>query len=321
MCASSLPGWVKLLLPLLWLGGGVALGEPAERAQSQLADRIEPVTMSPRDIRPPATPPVGERIELREGDLPFLLFLPEGWTAPTNRTRLAVHFHTADWVAIGEHLRAGYRFPIAVLLLGSGSATYRAPFTDTNRFPRLLALVAATEARRGVGEAAVQNVDVCSFSAGYGAVRELVQQPAAFARIQRIVLADSLYGGLAGGTNGSGPRVVQTDHIACWLPFARAAVRGEKTFVFTFSEIPTPSYASTGECAAALLAALGLPLESVAPGSLPAAAEPTYPLRLRADAGRLHVWGYAGREAGAHLVHPRHLADVWRAVDAAKTAD
>ena len=314
----SVIGLAIVFLSVFWLNGCVSVVSSSRHSESLIADRIEPVVMAPRSVRPPESPPAGERIELCERDLPFVLFLPEGWSGPANRGRLAIHVHTADWVAVGEHLRAGYRFPLVAIFLGSGSTRYRDPFTDSSRFPRLMEMVEAQEAQRGLSQPRIQAVDVSSFSAGYGAVRELVQQPAAFARIQRIVLSDSLYGALANGTDGKGPRVVRKEQVECWLPFARAAMRGERTFVFTYSEIPTASYASSGECAAAILAALGLKPEPVTESSLAAASEPTYPLRLRADAGHLHFWGYAGRDADAHLVHPRRLAEVWRALDAGK---
>lgn len=317
MHAHSFIGSAVLLLSALWLAGCAAPDAPARRRGAAQSGAIEPVVMAPRSIRPPEHPPPGEHLDLRERDMPFVLFLPEGWSDATNRGRLAIHFHTADWVAVGEHLRAGCRFPLAAIFLGSGSARYREPFTDTNRFPRLLVQIEDELARRGVRER-IQVVDVSSFSAGYGAVRELVRQPDAFARIQRIVLSDSLYGSLASGAEGQGPRVVAPEHVDCWLPFARAAMRGEKTWVFTYSEIPTTSYASTGECAAAILASLGMKSEPVAANACPAAAEPPYPLRLRADAGNLHFWGYAGGDAGAHMVHPRRLAEVWQALDATR---
>lgn len=315
---ASTIGLAILFLPVLWLNGCASPVSSSTRCESISSGKIEPVVMAPRTIRPPENPPAGERIELRDRDVPFVLFLPEGWSDPTNRGRLAIHFHTADWVALGEHLRAVYRFPLVTIFLGSGSARYREPFTDTNRFPRLIEMIEAEQSRRGVNPPRIQTVDVSSFSAGYGAVRELVQQPAAFARIHRIVLSDSLYAGLASGADGQGPRVVQREQVECWVPFARAAMRGEKSFVFTYSEIPTAAYASTGECAAAILATLGLKPEPVAASGLAAASEPTYPLRLRADAGDLHFWGYAGRDAGAHMVHPRRLAEVWQALDSGK---
>ncbi len=301
---------------LIFLAGCHSMRTPLGEGKVARPADIQPVVMAPRSIRPPAQPPDAERIELKDGNMPMVLFLPSGWIDATNRSRLAVHFHTADWLALNEHLRAGYRYPLVSIMLGSGSAKYQEPFKDPDRLPRIIKLVEAEGTRRNLQPVHVNTIDLSSFSAGYGAVRELVQQPYAFNRIRAIVLSDSLYGGLTDGTRDNGLRWVQSNHVQCWVPFARAAVQGQKTFVLTYSEITPSSYASTGECAEAILAALGLKSNQVSPGTTPAAAEPSFPLRLRADAKRLHFWGYAGVNTEAHMIHPRHLADVWRAVDA-----
>jgi hypothetical protein len=308
--------WLGLAALLATMGCASSSPQRAGRAAGP-RQPIHPVVMVPRAGLLPERPTDCERVEVRDGSLAFVLFLPAGWLEETNNRRLAVHFHTAEALALSEHLRAGYRFPLVTVFLGSGSARYQEPFRDRERWRRWIKMVEAEEARRGLGRARVETIDVSSFSAGYGAVRELVQQPEAFARIRRIVLSDSLYGGLATGADGKGPRVVQKEHVDAWLPFARAARRGEKTLVLTCSEITPSSYASTGECALAILAALGLKPAPAGGRTTPADGEPTYPLRWRADAGQLHFWGYAGQDPGAHLVHPRHLADVWRALDAA----
>ena len=152
------------------------------------------------------------------------LFLPEGWREVSGR--LAIHFHTSPEFALGEHRRAGYRFPLVSVMLGSGSARYRAPFLDGTLFPHLIAGVEEQLRRHGVPGAKVGEIDVSSFSAGYGAVRELVGQPLGRQLIRRIVLSDSLYAGLTTGADGKEPRVVQADQIDCWVPFAREAVAG-----------------------------------------------------------------------------------------------
>jgi hypothetical protein len=67
--------------------------------------------------------------------------------------------------------------------------------------------------------------------------------------------------------------------------------------------------------------AAGAEFKSVMKDSCPAAREPEYPLIQRADFGRFHVWNYAGTNAQAHLTHVRHLADLWRALDAASQVE
>lgn len=284
------------------------------------AAEVVPPVMSPRSIAPSKIPPAGEQFQLNDRGTNFTVFLPVGWTNTlSSNTVLVVHFHTAPWFAIQEHLRRDAREPLLVFALGEGSTTYRIPFEDTNRFSRIIAQVQnELRQRSSNSEATIAAVDVSSFSAGYGAVRELVRTPASFNLLRRVVLLDSLYGGLEPATSGSTNRVPLAEHIDVWVPFARAAMRGEKTFVLTHTQITTRSYASTFECAAALLQRVGIKPNKIAPGSVPAASEPRYPLLIRADRGRFHVWSYAGDDAESHMTHPRHLADVWQALDAAR---
>jgi hypothetical protein len=272
--------------------------------------------MPRREIAPSPEPLPGESIELRDGDLRFTLFLPRAGKAGANgEVALAIHFHTTTWFAIEEHLRRGLAGPLIVANFGSGSAVYRVPFEDRQRLDRWLRLVEEELKKRGATRARIAAVDISSFSAGYGAVRELLKSPEHVALIRRIVLCDSLYGSLAPASDGG--RKAASEHIEPWLPFATAAQRGEKTFVLTYSQVPTETYASTAECAAAILEALGLEQTAVEEGSTPASRDPDFPLRSRADSGNLHVWGYGGADAQAHITHVRHLADIWRALDAA----
>lgn len=251
---------------------------------------------------------VAEQIQLDVDPIQITLHLSEGWHSSAHR--LALHFHTSPAFALREHQRAGYRFPLVSIMLGSGSARYRAPFLDPTLLPRILQAVEGGLRSRHPSADTIRDIDITSFSAGYGAVRELVQQTGSRSRIRRILLSDSLYAGLVSGADGSGPRVVQPDQIECWLPFARDAVAGRTTFVLTYSQIPTPSYASTAECATALMAAMGLQARILPPDA------GRWPLISRCDSSQFHLWGYGGTDADAHLVHPRTAAEVWRTLDA-----
>jgi alpha-L-arabinofuranosidase len=250
-----------------------------------------------------------ERTRLKEGDLEFSLFVPRGWR-PSRSIELIVHFHGSVDLMLQEHFDLGMKTPIAVLQIGSGSSVYRRPFEDRARFGRILACVAEELKRRGAPqEAEVVAVDVSSFSAGYGALRELVKTPSAFRLLRRVVLADSLYGSLAEGE----PRRPLEDHVGVWLPLARAAMAGRKTFAITFSEVPTPDYASSSEVAEAVVRALGGELRPVGERH-PAASDARFPLRTSWEFGRLSVWGYGGDDAPAHVTHLRNVPALWQSL-------
>ena len=280
-----------------------------------------PPPMPQRNIAPPKEPLPGETIVLDDRGTNFTLFLPKGWRVPdSGRVELTVHFHSAIWFAIQEHLRRGLSGPMIAFYPGEGSSTYRLPFEDRERFSRWLAMTEAELKKRGAPpETKIVTVDISSFSAGYGAVRELVKSPEYLKLIHRIVLSDSMYASFAETNQANAAPKPAPEHIAPWIPFAKAAARGEKSFAFTHSEVPTAAYASSALCAAALTEAVGAPRIEVATGSLPAATDPEFPLRYRSDLGNFHVWGYGGTNAAAHMTHARHLADVWKALDAAET--
>ena len=277
-----------------------------------------PPVMNKRVIAPSSNELRGVQIKLNERGTNFILFLPEGWTnsVSTNITAF-MHFHGAPWFVIQEHVRRGAREPLVTFALGEGSTTYRLPFEDTNRFSRVLGLVESELRKQGATPARITQVDVSSFSAGYGAVRELVKSPHAFSIIRRIVLLDSMYAGLEPKEPGSTNRYPQSSQIDVWVPFAKAAMRGEKTFVLAHSQVPTSTYASSAECAAALLSKLNVKSQAVLTNSLPAANDPDFPLLSRVDVKGLHIWSYGGTDAQAHMTHARHLADVWQALDTA----
>lgn len=274
--------------------------------------------MSRRAIAPADESARGETLALRDRGTNFTLFLPHGCRVPpSGGVRVAVHFHSAIWFGIQEHLRRGLAEPLICFHPGEGSSVYRRAFEDRERLGRWLGMVEEELRARGApANTRVTAVDLTSFSAGYGAVREIVKSPEYFRLLRRVILADSLYGSFDERALAAGVRRPAAEHITPWLPLAEAAVRGEKTFVITHSEVPTSAYANSAACAAAVAQAAGLRLEAVAPGSCPAAREPEFPLCARADRGRFHVWSYAGTDAMAHMTHARRLADIWRALDA-----
>lgn len=281
--------------------------------------RADPPAMPKRAIHPPATAPAGQQIEVVDGDFKALLFVPPTFALPADgRVDLAVHFHTEPWFAIEEHLRRGLIGPLLVVTVGQGSSAYARPFRDADRFGRLLDAVGVKLTPQADRLATVRNVDVTSFSAGYGAVREILKQERYVERIRRVVLLDSLYASWdpASTQPGATSRPLPEN----MLPFARfveLAAEGRKTFVLTHSSVQTP-YANTQATADWIAAHVGARWIEVPAGTTPASTDPDFPLYRRADLGHLHLWGYGGDAAQAHLTHVRHLADVWKALDAAE---
>jgi hypothetical protein len=278
----------------------------------------EPPPLTWREITPTLDPP-GTNVMMDDKTIKYSLFIPKGWTpGPDGDIAIVVHFHGASWFTVQEHVARGAQAPLVNCDLGIGSDVYKQAFEDRQRFGKTLKSIEKELTKRTGKDVRIKAIEASSFSAGYAAIRELLAVPEYFEMIQRVVLADSLYGRYKTGVRGRVVREPASEHLEPWVPLARAAMRGEKTFLITYSEVPTPTYASSEDMAMALLSTLGVPTQPVARGSTVAASDPDYPLQRRSDLGRFHVWGYAGKDQKAHLTHGRHLADFWRALDGAR---
>ncbi len=304
------------LIPLLML----AVALPPD-AQSQPLPKIpEPVVMSLREIRPPESLP-GQVLELDfVTSKSMSLFIPQGFVPPENgAVELTMHFHGAHWFAVEEHLRRGLDSPLLTFELGQGSTVYKTPFLDESQFLRTIKTVESTlQLHTGNPATHVAVVDISSYSAGYGAVREMIKSPQNVKLIRRIVLGDSLYGSLDSAALENGLREPAAEHVEPWVNFGRLALAGEKTLFITTSEITPEAYAGSHEVARSITKALGLEIQSVKPGSSPAAETmQPYPLVQRAGSAGFHWWGYAGEDATAHMTLARHIADYWIALDEA----
>lgn len=271
-----------------------------------------PPVVTLRDIANMERIAQGETIQLSEN---AWLFLPRGYEIPSSgEFLLTVHFHDAVWFAIEEHARRGVSNPLLIYSGLVGSSAYRAPFESGTLFAELMGEVENQLRAKGASaNPHVGEVEISSFSAGYGAVREILKNPDYVEKIRSVVLADSMYASYIEPGVDHRPLPEQ---MVSFIEYARLAVKGEKTFVVAYSSVHPGNYASTAECAAALVEALGGRLKPVAAGSLDASAPALdYPLIARYDRRGLHVWGYACDDPKAHMAQARALADFWLALN------
>lgn len=275
---------------------------------------ITPPTLVKRDWPDQSIPKEGKAITIKEDDGECTLYLPASW-APKAEETLTLHFHTTAWLPVREHLAAGLNNPLLVWNRPGASSAYRVPFEDKDRWPRLLAQVKTELITNG----APKDFDftaykVSSFSAGYGAVRELVKRPDFFSKLKRVVLCDSIYGSL---DESDGTRKARQDTVEPWFPLAEAAAKGEKTFLLTFSEVPTP-YASSSECGAAIAAHVGGKFQPANPEPPVRSEDNNLKPLTRYDKGNLHLWLYPGHDGVAHIIHVHNLAQLWKSLDQAQ---
>jgi hypothetical protein len=236
--------------------------------------------------------PRGRREQLMVGTL----FIPAK-LEKAKRLPLFVHFHGASWVAELAAARNG-RTAVISVQSGSGSSTYAKQFSDRGLFEAMLR--EATE-RTGV---TFGPISLTAWSAGHGAIREILSVPDYYARVQKVLLLDGLHTGYVNGKPGPLESELERDHLEIFLKFARDSVAGRKTMIITHSEIFPGTFASTTETADWLLAQLGLRRRAIlrwGPSKMQQLSE--------ARSGKFLLMGYAGNSAPDHVDEFHGLAE------------
>jgi len=230
----------------------------------------------------------GDRYPLPDAQL----FVPDGYRPPKGGVvPLAVHFQGGQTIAEENFARMGRSGVLIASTLSGRSSAFAAPYRTPGAFRELLAAGERALSERAGRPLRFGAILITSFSAGYGAVRELLRQRELFEQIEALVMADSIYASVV----APDVRAPRAEQMADFVRFAQAAARGEKVFVLTHTEIRT-DYASTRECADWILA-------SVAGARTPSGAytERGVPITAEFHARGLHVYSVAGADAQAHV--------------------
>jgi hypothetical protein len=249
-------------------------------------------------LKPAEEPlPPGVRLTLTDGKL----FLPDGFKAEPEGIDLTLHLHGAASAMEKNFARAKAKGVLVTVVLPGLSKVYTEKFRDPAVFSRILKEIGQELERRGLTkEARFRRITVTSFSAGFGGVRELLKVPETFARIDALVMADSIYAGFVGE---AAKRRVDPANMEGFLKFAREAAEGRKRFILSHSQLHTPDYASTVETADYLLAQIGGTRETLKeewPGEM------TLLSRFRRKG--LEIYGFAGDTGPDHMKHLHRLS-------------
>jgi hypothetical protein len=230
------------------------------------------------------------------GAKPVELFVPDA-AHGRDVVDLIVHFLGAAWLPEQAVAKLGGTNVVDVVNLGAGSGVYDRAFSDPAAFDSLLASTTRELSAAAGHDVRIRRVTLVGFSAGHGAVRAILRDARHFARVDAVLLLDGMHtsyvpeGSLlaTGGT-------LDTTNLVAFANFARAAIRGEKRFVVTHSEIFPGTFASTTETADWLLGALGLhrtPVLEWGPRGMQQLSE--------VRAGRFELLGFAGNSAPDHV--------------------
>ena len=202
---------------------------------------------------------------------------------------LFVHFHGGTWLpevaAAKEH-----NWAVLSVQIGAGSGRYTEAFANPERFERLIQ-EAETRTRTRVSP-----LVLTAWSAGTGAIREILKSPKFYANVAAIVIIDGMHTGYVDGKPGPQESRIESDKLEVFVRFARDAVAGKKQMVVTHSEIFPGTFASTTETADYLLGQLGLRRRALLRWG------PMQTQQLsEARAGKFLLVGYAGNSAPDHV--------------------
>ena len=213
---------------------------------------------------------------------------------------LFVHFHGGTWLPEVAAAKEGRRAVLSIQV-GAGSSRYADAFADSQRFGRLIQEIETRLATR------VSPLVLTSWSAGTGAIREILKSPAWYARVAAILIIDGMHTGYVDGKPGPQESQLETDRLEVFVRFAKDAVAGKKQMIVTHSEIFPGRFASTTETADYLVAQLGLRRYAVLHWG------PTQTQQLsEAIAGKFLLIGYAGNSAPDHVDQLHSLPEYLR---------
>jgi hypothetical protein len=270
---------------------------PAPPAASQNPSPMAEATRAHERLAPRALAGV-TRSFVGPAGKPVELFVPEH-ARGRDVVDLVVHFHGAAWLPEQAVDQVDDDAVVAVVNLGAGSSLYHRAFADPAVFDSLLAGV-SREASAAIGKAArIGRVSLVGFSAGHGAIRAILREPRHFATVDAVLLLDGMHTSyVPDGTVLAAGGALDTVNLVAFADFARAAMRGEKRFVVTHSEIFPGTFASTTETGDWLLSALGLhrtPVLRWGPRGMQQLSE--------VRAGRFELLGFAGNSGPDHIDH------------------
>lgn len=243
---------------------------------------------------------VGTMYTLPEGS-GYTLFVPANFQ-PSPQLDLMVHFHGSNTGYAANDQYANLNALSVTIQLGAASGSYQTPFSaDTTLFQHVLddALAKARSLSTIPDNATWRKVGVTSFSAGYGAVREILKQPAYYDRIDAMVLADTVYASFT----SSADHTPLDSQMVNFRKYAQDAVAGTKTLVLTHSKVLTYTYSNTEETADDIMAFAG-----VTPTATSQTGLGGIQFYRTAHAGNFTMYGATGADGAAHLLHQNYIA-------------
>ncbi len=215
---------------------------------------------------------------------------------------LIVHFH-GRYPIRKEFVRTAKGTILVGVDLGISSGPYTQAFSNPGAFTRLLENVKKEMRRRsGKKKTYIRKLGLSSWSAGYGAIEQILRQKAG-KKVDALILLDSVHTGY----DNQKTKKLRESGLEPFIKFARKAARGRALMYQTHSSIIPPGYASTREVSHHIVKALGGKIRKSKRSG-------RYGLELfeRFDRRGYKVRGYRGNDKPDHCAHLGLMKDVMR---------
>jgi hypothetical protein len=215
---------------------------------------------------------------------------------------VVIHFHGHEPIR-KEFVKTADGIVLVGIDLGIGSGAYGSAFSAPYVFENLLASIERAVAKHaGVKTAKIRKLALSAWSAGYGALDQILRQPAG-KKVDAVILLDSLHAGYTDEQSGA----LKTEQLTPFVAFAKKAAAKQAFMFMSHSSIIPPGYASTTEVAKYVVGELhGKPKRT--------SREDVLGLDMidRFDKGNFHMRGYTGEDKPDHCAHIGLMADIVR---------
>jgi len=238
------------------------------------------------------------------------VFIPNTYyQRPGNVADVLVHFHGDPQTFYNNAKYANLNSILVTVNYSGLSSAYTTPFSNATLFQTVLdEALAKVRQQTDISDAlSWDQLGVSSFSAGYGAIREILKSATYRNNIDALLAADSLYATTAGDGTPLDSQMVN------YKTFANLAKNGSKTFLFSHSQVPTYTYENTAETGDELIQYLG-----VLPTATNTNGLGTLNFYRRAQTGNFQLWGATGTDGDSHLEHLRYIGEFLKHMPLAK---
>jgi hypothetical protein len=285
------------------------------------------LSLSAPAVQPVVVPVPEEKIETggdadknlkRDGRSPVaggVLSIPASFRSGDGAYDLFVFFHGNTNLVEESIGAAKVNAVVLIYNLGIGSGVYEDKFSIPGLMPEILDRVKTTMAGRGLETPHLRRLALGAWSAGYGAVEKILEQPAMAEKADAVILLDGIHVGYM--VDG---RSLDMLRLKAFSDYAKRAVDGEKLFYITHSNIVPTGYAGTRETTDAVLKAVGVQREKLTEAPVMpiltslvgvVAKDKVKSLRpvSQAHKGLLSVCGYQGETPEDHMSHLMQMSE------------